>query len=118
MKELVQEMAKVLYEKKARDIVALDVTGMTVIADSMLIASGRSAQQVRTLAEEVEDRMAAQGIEPRRREGQQDGRWAVLDYGDVLVHIFHTEERDFYRLDKLWENDNNRIPLPFEEDGD
>ena len=83
----------------------------------MLIASGRNALQVRSLAEELEDRMAQEyGLNPVRREGQQEGRWAVLDYGDVLVHIFHTEEREFYRLDKLWENENNRISLPFEEE--
>ncbi|MEG2317129.1 MAG: RsfS/YbeB/iojap family protein, partial [Clostridia bacterium] len=52
---------------------------------------------------------------PTRKEGQQEGRWIVLDYGAVLVHIFHTEEREFYRLDKLWEREQNRIPMPFDE---
>lgn len=117
MNEMVQKMAQILYDKKAQQIVALDVRGMTVITDCMLIASGRNALQVRSLAEELEDRMAQEyGLNPVRREGQQEGRWAVLDYGDVLVHIFHTEEREFYRLDKLWENENNRISLPFEEE--
>lgn len=115
MNELIEKIATALYEKKAQDIVALDVTGLTVITDCMLIASGRSAIQVKTLADEVEDRMSEMGIEPIRKEGQQDGRWVVLDYGTVLVHIFHTAEREFYRLDKLWEHDNNRIPLPFDE---
>lgn len=114
MNELIEKIATTLYDKKALDIVALDVTGMTVITDCMLIASGRSAIQVKTLADEVEDRMTEIGIEPIRKEGQQDGRWVVLDYGTVLVHIFHTAEREFYRLDKLWEHDNNRIPLPFD----
>ncbi len=117
MNEMVQKMAQILYDKKAQQIVALDVRGMTVITDCMLIASGRNALQVRSLAEELEDRMAQEyGLNPVRREGQQEGRWAVLDYGDVLVHIFHTEEREFYRLDKLWENENNHISLPFEEE--
>lgn len=117
MNEMVQKMAQILYDKKAQQIVALDVRGMTVITDCMLIASGRNALQVRSLAEELEDRMAQEyGLNPVRREGQQEGRWAVLDYGDVLVHIFRTEEREFYRLDKLWENENNRIFLPFEEE--
>ena len=78
-------------------------------------ASGRSALQVKTLADEVEDRLSEGGVYPLRKEGQQEGRWVVLDYGTVLVHIFHTEEREFYRLDRLWEADNNRIALPFEE---
>ncbi|MEG2208716.1 MAG: ribosome silencing factor, partial [Clostridia bacterium] len=71
--------------------------------------------QVKALADEVEDQLSALGIEPTRKEGQQEGRWIVLDYGAVLVHIFHTEEREFYRLDKLWEREQNRIPMPFDE---
>ena len=82
----------------------------------MLIASGRSALQVKALADEVEDRLSELGIEPARKEGQQEGRWIVLDYGSVLVHIFHAEEREFYRLDKLWEADQNRIALPFDNE--
>lgn len=114
MNELAQTIAGILYEKKAQNIVALDVTGMTVITDCMVIASGRSTLQVKALADEVEDQMAERGMEPIRKEGQQEGRWVVLDYGTVLVHVFHTEEREFYRLDKLWEQDGNRIPLPFD----
>ena len=114
--QLVKEMAQILYDKKAQDIVALDVTGLTVITDCMLIASGRNTLQVRTLAEDLQERMAEKGLDPIRREGQQDGHWVVLDYGDVLVHIFHTEDLEFYRLDKLWENENNRVALPFEEE--
>lgn len=114
MNELAQTIAGILYEKKAQNIVALDVTGMTVITDCMVIASGRSTLQVKALADEVEDQMAEQSMEPIRKEGQQEGRWVVLDYGTVLVHVFHTEEREFYRLDKLWEQDGNRIPLSFD----
>ena len=98
MKELIEKIAGILYEKKAQNIVALDVSGMTVITD------------------EVEDRLSELGIEPARKEGQQEGRWIVLDYGSVLVHIFHAEEREFYRLDKLWEADQNRIALPFDNE--
>ncbi len=116
MKELIEKIAGILYEKKAQNIVALDVSGMTVITDCMLIASGRSALQVKALADEVEDRLSELGIEPARKEGQQEGRWIVLDYGSVLVHIFHAEEREFYRLDKLWEADQNRIALPFDNE--
>lgn len=114
MNELAQTIAGILYEKKAQNIVALDVTGMTVITDYMVIATGRSTLQVKALADEVEDQLAQQGIEPVRKEGQQEGRWVVLDYNTVLVHVFHTEEREFYRLDKLWEADGNRIALPFD----
>ena len=110
MNEMIRKIAAALYDKKAQDIVALDVSD----TDCMIIASGRSALQVKTLADEVEDKLGESGVYPLRKEGQQEGRWVVLDYGSVLVHIFHTEEREFYRLDKLWEADNNRIVLPFE----
>ena len=115
MNEMIQKIVTTLYDKKAQDIVALDVSGMTVICDCLVLACGRCALQVMTLADEVEDRLSEGGVYPLRKEGQQEGRWVVLDYGTVLVHIFHTEEREFYRLDKLWEADNNRIALPFEE---
>ena len=112
--ELIQKIAGILYEKKAKDIVALDVHDLTVITDCMIIASGRSALQVKSLSDEVEEKLSEMGEEPIRKEGQQDGRWVVLDYGEVLVHIFHMEEREFYRLDKLWEMGQNRIILPFD----
>jgi len=118
MNEMVEKIAKILYDKKALDIVALDVKGLTVITDYMIIATGRSSIQVKTLADEVEERMTEAGIEPIRKEGQQDGRWVVLDYGEALVHIFHPQEREFYRLDKLWESDQNRVALPFADADD
>ncbi len=114
MTDLITTIANILYDKKAQDIVALNVKEMTVITDAMLIASGRSALQVKAIAEDVEDKMTEMGIEPTRKEGQQDGRWVVLDYGTVLVHIFHTEEREFYRLDKLWETEDNHIVIEFD----
>lgn len=112
--ELVQKIAGILYEKKAQNIVALNVTGMTVITDYMVIASGRNALQVKALADDLEDKLAEAGLEPSRKEGQQEGRWVVLDYQTALVHIFHNEEREFYRLEKLWEGENNRVALPFD----
>lgn len=118
MNELVLNIANILHEKKAQNIVALNVKDLTIVTDCMLIATGRSTIQVRTLAEEVEDRMSELGYVPARKEGHQESRWIVLDYGEVLVHIFHMEDRDFYRLDKLWEMDNNRIPLPFDAEED
>ena len=114
-KENLLKAAEALYQKKAQDIVALDVSALTVITDTMLIASGRNVLQVKTLADEVEDKMAEAGVPLLRRDGQRDSRWIVLDYGTLLVHLFHTQEREFYRLEKLWEHDGNRIPLTFDE---
>ncbi len=118
MNEFAQKIAAILYDKKAKDIVAFDVSGLTIITDCMVIASGRNALQVKALADEVKERLSEMGYEPVRKEGQQDGRWVVLDYTTVLVHIFHPEDREFYRLDKLWEREDNRIHLPFEETDD
>ena len=112
--EVIGIAAKALYDKKGQDIVALDVTKLTVITDAMLIASGRNVLQIKALADAVEDKLAEAGVPLLRRDGHQDARWVVLDYGTVLVHLFHTQEREFYRLDKLWEHDGNRIPLPFD----
>ena len=114
-RENLLKAAEALEQKKAQDIVALDVSALTVITDTMLIASGRNVLQVKTLADEVEDKMAEAGVPLLRRDGQRDSRWIVLDYGTLLVHLFHTQEREFYRLEKLWEHDGNRIPLPFDE---
>ena len=94
--QLVQEAAQELYKNKAGQIVALNVQGMTVICDYMLIASGRTVNQVKALADDVDERMAELGVPLRRREGQNEGRWIILDYDFMLVHIFHTEEHEFY----------------------
>ena len=112
---LVQEISQVIYDKKGRDIIALDVQGLTVICDYMIIATGRSASQVKALADEVDDRMAQRGISPRRTEGQNEGRWIVMDYGFIMVHLFHQEERAYYNLERLWEDGSNRLVLPFDQ---
>ena len=112
---LVQEFAQVLYDHKARDIVALDVSELTVICDWMVIATGRSANQVKALADDVDEKAAELGIDLRRTEGQQEGRWIILDYGFVIVHVFHQEDRAFYNLERLWEDGNNRAVLPFDQ---
>lgn len=105
--------AEILYEKKALDIIALDVSHLTVITDYMVICTGRNAQQVHSLCDEVEDALAAEGVYLRKKEGQNEGRWAILDYGTLLVHIFHPEEREYYRLERLWNEGTNRLDLPF-----
>lgn len=115
LKEMILVAANALYDKKAQDIVALDVTKLTVITDTMLIASGRNVLQIKALADEVEDKLAEAGVQLLRKDGHADARWIVLDYGTILVHLFHTQEREFYRLDRLWEHDGNRIPLPFDQ---
>ncbi|MBO2517442.1 MAG: ribosome silencing factor [Clostridiales bacterium] len=113
---LALKIAKVLYDKKALDIKVLHVGHLTVITDYMVIASGRSALQVKALADDVEDALAAEGIFPRAKEGTGEGRWIVEDYTSVLVHIFHPEDREFYHLERLWEDGQNLIELPFAQE--
>ena len=108
---LVKQIAKVLDDKKADHIIALDVRHLTVITDYMVIASGRSVLQTRSLADELDDKMAELGVPLRTREGYQEGRWIVMDYGTVLVHIFHPEAREYYHLERLWADGTNTIDL-------
>ena len=93
-------------KKKAEDIVLLDVARQTILAENFVIATGRSPAQIRMLADETERYMAEHGILKKRMEGiwGQQARWVVLDFGDVLVHIFHREERDFYDIERLWKD--------------
>ena len=115
---ITQDIAQTLYKNKANHILALDVRELTVICDYMVIASGRSASQVKALADEVDDRMAQLGYAPRRTEGQGEGRWIVMDYGHIMVHIFHQEERQFYNIERLWRNGGSYRPKPQEPEGE
>ncbi|MEF9989177.1 MAG: ribosome silencing factor [Christensenellaceae bacterium] len=101
------QIANILDSKQAQDILILHVADQTIISDYFVVASAPNTSHVQTLCEEVEFKMAEVGIKPNRIEGAREGRWVVLDYGDVLVHIFHNEERDFYQLERLWKTDGN-----------
>ena len=89
-------------DRKATDIVVLDVSETLVITDLFLIASADNERQVNAITEEIEDRLREAGHSALRREGVRDGRWALLDYGDVVIHIQHDDEREFYGLARLW----------------
>ena len=112
---LAQAIGSWLYDKKAKDIIALNVSHLTVITDYMVIASGRTTTQVKALADEVDEKMAEAGWNLRRSEGAAEGRWIVMDYGSILVHIFHQEDRAYYNLERLWEDGSNRLILPFDQ---
>lgn len=106
-KLLTQEICNILLAKKARDIVKINVAEKTVLADYFIIAGGSSTTQVRALCEYVDEGMSKLGVEAKRREGESEGRWAVLDYGDCIVHIFNDESRLFYHLERLWGDESN-----------
>jgi len=104
--------ARAASDKKAEDIIALNVAELLVVTDYFVIATGRTDRQVKTIADEVEEQLRVQaGIKPVGREGVTEAKWILLDYVDFVVHVFQPEERDFYRLEKLW-GDAPRLKLP------
>ena len=115
--DLARKIAQLLYDRKARDILALKVDHLMVITDYLVLATGSSALQTHALMDHLDQELSAMGIQPRRIEGQQAARWIVMDYGTIIVHIFHPEDREFYRLERLWSDGSNRLALPYEEDG-
>ncbi|MDI9506114.1 MAG: ribosome silencing factor [Bacillota bacterium] len=110
-KELATKIAKLLDAKQGIDVMMLEVTHLTSITDYFVIASGRSTMQVRALAEHLEEKLEEESIPARRKEGYQDARWIVQDYGIVIVHIFHEEERAFYNIERLWMDGGNLTPF-------
>ncbi len=100
--EEMETAVKALDSKKAKKITVLKVEELTILANYFVIASAGSTTQVKALADEVEYQMGLKGIEPKGKEGYQSRTWVVLDYIDVVVHIFQEETRDFYRLESLW----------------
>ncbi|MDR1619890.1 MAG: ribosome silencing factor [Clostridiales bacterium] len=115
LKEQVLQLCEILHDKKAQDIIAIHVADKTVIADWFIVCSGRVPQQVKALCDEVEEKAPALGLEYRRREGYSQGRWVVLDYRDILLHIFLPEERRYYNMERLWVDDPGgyiRYPQP------
>jgi ribosome-associated protein len=100
--ELAELVAETLDEKKGQDIVLLDVSELLWITDTFVIVSGGSNRQVQTLAEAVEERLKAEGVRPLRIEGKREAEWVLLDYGDVVVHVFQPATRDYYALERLW----------------
>ena len=107
-KELAIAGCKALADKRGKDIVALYVREKTDLCDYFIIASGSNAPQIRAMGERVEELVEKNlALVPTRTEGVRDGRWAVIDYGDVIVHIFNDESRLFYHLERLWTDGGN-----------
>lgn len=101
-RELALKAAEAALQKKALDVIILELGELTVIADYFVICSGESTTQVRAVAEFIEQDLARRGARPLGREGINFGHWALLDYGDVIIHIFEQETRQYYSLEKLW----------------
>lgn len=100
--EMLKKIIKTLDSKKAEEIKAIKITDLTILADYFIIANGTSTTHTKTLAEEVEYQLSQEGIEPNRTEGYNGSNWVILDYGDIVVHVFYKETRDYYQLERLW----------------
>ena len=109
-RELVNVAAAAADSKQAEDIVALDVSGPLPLTDVFLIATGRNERNVVAIAGEIEDKMLEIGVKALRREGRAEGRWVLLDFGDIIAHVFHEEDRMYYSLERLWK-DCPAIPI-------
>ena len=96
------EIAKLLDDKKAQDVRVLHIGTLTTIGDYFVVATGTSTVAVRSLCDEVEEKLSALGLEPKRIEGYQSSSWILMDYYDVIVHIFLKQTREFYDLERLW----------------
>ena len=103
-----KEMARIAYDalsdKKGEDIKIIDITGVSVLADYFIIANGNSDSQVNALVDNVEEELHKAGYTLRQREGQASGSWVLLDFGDIIVHVFDKENRLFYDLERIWKD--------------
>lgn len=109
--ELVAAAAEAAADKLADDIIAFDVSEQFVITDAFVLCSAPNDRQVRAIVDAVEDRLRELGAKPVRREGEREGRWVLLDFVDIVVHVQHAEDRAFYALERLWK-DCPEVPLP------
>ena len=112
LRSLVMTIMQTAQDKKADDILAVHVSDKTIIADWFIFMSGSSSIHVKTICDEIEDKAAQIGLAVRRKEGYHEGRWIVLDFGNILVHIFHPEEREYYNVERLWIDPATEILRP------
>jgi ribosome-associated protein len=111
--ELASAAATAAADKLASDLMILDVSDQLVITDCFVLASAPNDRQVRAIVDAVEEKLLGLGAKPVRREGEREGRWVLLDYVDIVVHVQHSEERTYYSLERLWK-DCPALPLPAE----
>lgn len=101
-KEVAAMAARAADDKKARDILMLDIHDISVISDYFIICSGNTAVQVQAIADNIVEKLKEKGITPLRQEGVREGRWILLDYGYLVAHVFKEDEREYYNLERLW----------------
>jgi ribosome-associated protein len=104
--------AEAALEKGAENVTLIDVSDRLVITDMFIVASASNDRQVRAIADAIEERLLQSKVKPLRREGQTEGRWVLLDFGDLVAHVQHNEERSFYALERLWKDCPTRVITP------
>lgn len=109
IKGQVDALCNALCEKRAQDVLAIHVADRTVVADWFVICSGRVPAQTKALSDELQDKAAELGLALRRCEGYNEGRWIVMDFSDILVHIFLPDERKYYNMERLWDEHNEAL---------
>lgn len=105
--ELIEKICNSALDKKAENVIVMDISGLTVIADNFIICSGTSHSQVKAICDNIEEQLKKAGVEPCKIDGYNEARWVVMDYIDILVHVFYQEDREFYNLERLWNNGSN-----------
>lgn len=102
VKELIKIAIKVMEDKKAEDIKILDIHEISTMSDYFIIASASNINQVKAIADDIEEKLYEKGCKLVQSEGYQTARWILLDFGDIIIHIFHKEDREFYQLERVW----------------
>ncbi|WEG74329.1 ribosome silencing factor [Vagococcus intermedius] len=100
--QLLEVVVKAADDKRAEEIIAMDVQGISLLADYFVVCHGNSEKQVGAIVDQVAEAARENGIEVGRIEGKESGKWVLVDLGDIVLHVFHAEERSFYNLEKLW----------------
>ena len=116
IREIALKACDIIDDRMGTDIVCLDITKMTIISDYFVIASGRNPNHVKSIYDELEVKMEEMGYPLVRAEGYSEGRWCVLDFGDVMVHVFHEQDREYYQLERLWADGTNEVELDFDKE--
>ncbi|NLN48454.1 MAG: ribosome silencing factor [Clostridiales bacterium] len=106
LKEKKEKTVEILINKKAENIKVIDIGELSVVADYFIIATGTSTTHVQSLSENLEELLAVEGYKIHHKEGYRSGRWILMDYNDIVIHLFSKEEREFYNLERLWADAN------------
>ncbi|MBR5419774.1 MAG: ribosome silencing factor [Lachnospiraceae bacterium] len=103
-REVAKNVIEAMEEKKAVDIRVLDIAGISSIGDYFIIAGGNNVNQVHAIVDEIDERLGRKGVQPKHVEGYQNANWVLMDYGDVIVHVFDSENRLYYDLERIWKD--------------